>query len=79
MEEWEEVCGDSSEEQNNIEVPVLHGTDHSDYIPVTPGNSNQVDSLPWEPTRPQAVRQRVKNNHAKMAILPRTNMCLYGQ
>ena len=46
-----------SDEQNAMDFPVLHNTDHTDCIrddqPPTPRPSGQPDSLPWEPTRPQ--------------------------
>ena len=57
LEEWIFVGGDSSDEQNVVDFPVLHSTDHTDCIrddhPPTPRPSRQPDSLPWEPTRPQ--------------------------
>ena len=53
VEEWVFVSGDSSDGQNVMDFPVLHSTDHSDCIPETPRISKEVDSLPWEPTRPQ--------------------------
>ena len=53
MEEWVFVGGDSSDEQNVMDFPVLHSTDHADCIPETPRPSRQFDSLPCEPTKPQ--------------------------
>ena len=51
--EWVFISGQPSDGQNTIDFPVLHSTDHSECIPVTPRNSEQLDSLPWEPTKPQ--------------------------
>ena len=57
LEEWVFVGGDSSDEQNVMDFPVLHSTDHTDCIrddhPPTPRPSRQPDSLPWKPTRSQ--------------------------
>ena len=53
VEDWVFVSGDSSYGQNVMDFPFLHSTDHSDCIPETPRISKQVDSLPWEPMRPQ--------------------------
>ena len=57
LEEWVFVGGDSSDEQHVTEFPVLHSTDHTDYLrddhPPAPRPSRQPDSLPWEPTRPR--------------------------
>ena len=53
LEEWVFVSGESSAEQNPMDVLVLQSTDHADCIPETPRPSRQFDSLPWTPTRPQ--------------------------
>ena len=57
LEEWVFVGGDASDEQNVMDFPVLHSTDHTDCIrddhPPTPRPLKQPDSLLWEPTRPQ--------------------------
>ena len=54
---WIFVGGDSSDEQNVTDFPVLHSTGDTDCIrddhPLTPRPSRQPDSLLWEPTRPQ--------------------------
>ena len=55
VEEWVFVNGESSDGQNVMEFPVHHSTDHSDCIPETPRISNQFDSIPWEPTKPQGL------------------------
>ena len=59
LEEWVFVGGDSSDEQNVMDFPVLHSTDHTDCIrdehPPTPRPSRQPDSLPWELTRSQGT------------------------
>ena len=47
VEERVLVSGDSSDGQNVMDFPVLHSTDHSDYIPV-----KQFDLLPWELLKP---------------------------
>ena len=53
VEEWVFISDEPSDGQNTVEVPVLHNTDHSEYIPVTPRASKQFTSLPWEPAKPQ--------------------------
>ena len=53
VEECVFISGESSDGQNVMDVPVLHSTDHSDCIPELPRILKQLDSLPWEPTRPQ--------------------------
>ena len=53
VEEWVFISGEPSDGQSTMDVPVLHSTDHSDYIPVTSRISKQSASLPWEPTKPQ--------------------------
>ena len=52
VEEWVFISGEPSDGQNNVEVPVLHNTDHSEYIHVTPRTSKQFSSLPWETAKP---------------------------
>ena len=32
---------------------MVHNTDHSEYIPVTPRSSKHSTSLPWETAKPQ--------------------------
>ena len=56
----ESLCGrvvfisdEPADGQNTVEVPVLHSTDHSEYIPVTPRVSKQFTSLSWETSKPQ--------------------------
>ena len=34
VEEWVFISGEPSDGQNTVEFPVLHSTDHSDYVPV---------------------------------------------
>ena len=41
VEEWVFISGEPSDGQNTVEVPMLHNTDHSEYIPVTPRGSKQ--------------------------------------
>ena len=53
VEEWVFISDEPSDGQNTVEVSMLHSTDHSEYIPVTPRVSNQFTSLPWETAKPQ--------------------------
>ena len=56
VKEWVFISDEPSDEQNTVEVPVLHSTDHSDCIPVTPRVSKQFASLPWETPRSLKIR-----------------------
>ena len=53
VEEWVFISDEPSEGPSTIEVPMLHNTDHSEYIPVTPSTSKHSTSLPWETAKPQ--------------------------
>ena len=53
VEEWVFISDEPSEGPSTVEVPMLHITDHSEYIPVTPRTSKHSTSLPWETAKPQ--------------------------
>ena len=66
VEEWVFISDEPSDGQNTVEVSMLHSTDHSEYIPVTPRVSNQFTSLPWETAKPQDMScfwERIKVRH----------------
>ena len=46
-EEWVYISDELSKGPTTVGVPVLHNTDHSEHIPVTPRTSKQFTSLPW--------------------------------
>ena len=56
VEEWVFISDEPSDGQNAVEVTVLHSTDHSDYIRVTPRTSKHPTSLPWETANPKIKR-----------------------
>ena len=45
--------GVPSEGPSTAEDPVVHITNHSEFIPMTPRASNHSTSLPWETAKPQ--------------------------
>ena len=53
VEECVFISDEPSDGQNTVDVPFLHDSDHSEYIPVTPRASKQFTSLPWESAQPQ--------------------------
>ena len=53
VEEWVFISDELPEGPSTAEVPMIHNTDHSEYIPVTPRISKQFDSRPWETAKPQ--------------------------
>ena len=71
-------------EQNVMDVPVLHSTDHTSWIrdghPPTPRPSRQPGSLPWEPTRPQDkayVWQRIEAPLPPSRPRPKCNFIIH--
>ena len=53
VEEWVFISDEPSEGPSTVEVPMLHNTDHSEHIPVTPRTSKHSTSLLWETVKPQ--------------------------
>ena len=53
LEEWVFISDVPSEGPSSAEDPMVHNTDHSDFIPETPRVSKHSASLPWEPAKPQ--------------------------
>ena len=53
MEEWVFISDVPSEGPSTAEDPMIHFTDHSEFIPVTPRTSKVSTSLPWETAKPQ--------------------------
>ena len=53
MEEWVFISDVPSEAPSSAEDPMVHNTDHSEFIPETPKVSKHSTSLPWEPAKRQ--------------------------
>ena len=53
LEEWVFISDAPSEGPRTAEDPMVHNTDHSEDIPVTPRASKHSTSQPWETAKPQ--------------------------
>ena len=53
VEEWVFTSDVPSDGPRTAEDPVIHNTDHSEHIPVTPRTSKHFTSLPWETAKTQ--------------------------
>ena len=53
VQEWVFISDVPSEGPNTYDVLMLHNTDHSEYILMTPRTSKHSTSLSWETAKPQ--------------------------
>ena len=74
VEEWVLISDEPSDGQNTFEVPVLHSTDHSGCIPVTPRISKQFHPhFPARTTCRIFIResQKTYRSHERPLALPK--------